>query len=220
LFYYDLWRRLIQIKYKMKTKFSGILTLFLAFVVQLTFAQDKTISGTISDENGLPLPGVNIVVKGTTNGTQTDFDGNYSISAATGSVIVYTFVGYQPQEKTVGASSSISFAMTPDVTAIEEVVITAFGIKREKKEIVYQTESVDSEELTAVQPTTAASALAGKVAGLQINNVDNGVNPQTSVVLRGLRSISGDNQALIVIDGSIATSGAFNALNPNDIENL
>src|SRR5690606_35799778 len=158
--------------------------------------------------------------KGTTNGTQTDFDGNYSISAATGSVIVYTFVGYQPQEKTVGASSSISFAMTPDVTAIEEVVITAFGIKREKKEIVYQTESVDSEELTAVQPTTAASALAGKVAGLQINNVDNGVNPQTSVVLRGLRSISGDNQALIVIDGSIATSGAFNALNPNDIENL
>ena len=73
-FYYDFWRRLIQINYKMKTKFSGILTLLLAFVVQFTFAQEKTISGTVSDNSGMPLPGVNIIVKGTTNGTQTDFD--------------------------------------------------------------------------------------------------------------------------------------------------
>ena len=85
-FYYDFWRRLIQINYKMKTKFSGILTLLLAFVVQFTFAQEKTISGTVSDNSGMPLPGVNIIVKGTTNGTQTDFDGNYSISASTGDV--------------------------------------------------------------------------------------------------------------------------------------
>ncbi|HZW63507.1 MAG TPA: carboxypeptidase-like regulatory domain-containing protein, partial [Flavobacteriaceae bacterium] len=97
----------------MKTKFSGILTLFLAFVVQFTFAQEKTISGTISDENGLPLPGVNIVVKGTTNGTQTDFDGNYSISAATGDVLVFSYIGYQEAEKTVGDSNTISFAMVP-----------------------------------------------------------------------------------------------------------
>ncbi|HAI20167.1 MAG TPA: hypothetical protein DCM10_20470, partial [Xanthomarina gelatinilytica] len=88
-----------------------MLTLFLAFVVQFTFAQEKTISGTVSDENGLPLPGVNIIVKGTTNGTQTDFDGNYSITASTGDVLSYSFVGYTKKEMTVGASNNISFSM-------------------------------------------------------------------------------------------------------------
>src|SRR5690606_26062473 len=136
-----------QIKYKMKTKFSGILTLFLAFVVQFTFAQEKTISGTVSDENGLPLPGVNIIVKGTTNGTQTDFDGNYSITASTGDVLSYSFVGYTKKEMTVGASNNISFSMTPDVTAIDEVVITAFGIKKEEKAIGYAVQSVKGDDI-------------------------------------------------------------------------
>lgn len=86
----------------MKTKFSGILTLLLAFVVQLTFAQEKTVSGTVSDESGLPLPGVNIIVKGTTNGTQTDFDGKYSINANAGDVLTFTYVGLKTQEITVG----------------------------------------------------------------------------------------------------------------------
>lgn len=204
----------------MKTKFSGILTLFLAFVVQLTFAQEKSISGTISDENGLPLPGVNIVVKGTTSGTQSDFDGNYAISASTGDVISYSFVGYKSLNKTVGASNSISFSMEVDVEAIDEVVITALGIKREKRETSYVTESVSSDKLLTVQPQSAASALAGKVAGLQINVQDNGVKPSTQILLRGLRSITQSNSALIVIDGSISTQGAFDQLNPNDIESI
>ena len=93
----------------MRTKFSGILTLLLAFVVQLTFAQEKTISGTITDENSLPLPGVNVIIKGTTTGTQTDFDGNYTVTASTGQVLVYTYVGYKKTERTVGAASNISF---------------------------------------------------------------------------------------------------------------
>ncbi|WP_452602168.1 carboxypeptidase-like regulatory domain-containing protein [Pontimicrobium sp. MEBiC06410] len=117
----------------MKTKFSGILTLFLAFVVQLTFAQEKSISGTISDENGLPMPGVSVLVVGTSNGTQTDFDGNYSLSASTGDVIQYSSIGYKTVDKTVGASNNISFGMEVDVTAIDEVVITALGIKRKKE---------------------------------------------------------------------------------------
>ncbi len=204
----------------MKTKFSGILTLFLAFVVQFTFAQEKTISGTVSDETGLPLPGVNIIVKGTTNGTQTDFDGNYSISASTGDVISYTFVGYTDKDMTVGAANTISFSMAPDVTAIDEVVITGYGIARAKREVTYQTEKVDSELLNQAQSTRAASALAGKVAGLQINVQNNGVNPSTQILLRGLRSIGQNNEALIVIDGSIAGTGAFDDLNPADIESM
>ncbi|SEA27167.1 SusC/RagA family TonB-linked outer membrane protein [Bizionia paragorgiae] len=204
----------------MKTKFSGILTLFLAFVVQLTFAQEKSISGTISDENGLPLPGVNIVVKGTNSGTQSDFDGKYALSASTGDVITYSFVGYKDVNKTVGTSNTISFSMEVDVATIDEVVITAMGIKREKRETSYVTESVDSDKLLTVQPQSAASALAGKVAGLQINVQDNGVKPSTQILLRGLRSITQSNSALIVIDGSISTQGAFDQLNPNDIESI
>ncbi|RSK42078.1 SusC/RagA family TonB-linked outer membrane protein [Mangrovimonas spongiae] len=204
----------------MKTKFSGILTLFLAFVVQLSFAQEKQISGTISDENGLPLPGVNVIVKGTTNGTQTDFDGNYSITANQGDVLSYSFVGYATKEMTVGASNTMSFAMDPDVQAIDEVVITALGIKREKKEIAYQAEAIESEKLSTVNPTTAAQGLVGKISGLQINVQDNGVNPSSQILLRGLRSIGQNNSALIVIDGSRATQGAFDDLNPNDIENI
>jgi len=204
----------------MKTKFSGILTLFLAFVVQFTFAQEKTISGTVSDETGLPLPGVNIIVKGTTNGTQTDFDGNYTISANVSDILSYSFVGYITQEMTVGTVSTINLSLVPDVTAIDEVVITALGIERQKKTLTYQAEKVDSEELIQASPTRAASALAGKVAGMQVNVQSNGVNPTTQILLRGLRSITSNNSALIVIDGSIASQGAFDDLNPNDIESL
>ncbi|MFV0564233.1 MAG: carboxypeptidase-like regulatory domain-containing protein, partial [Flavobacteriaceae bacterium] len=88
----------------MKTKFSGILTLLLAFVVQLTFAQEKTISGTVTDDSGLPLPGATVLVKGTTRGASTDFDGNYSINAAQGATLVVSFVGYTTKEVKVGAS--------------------------------------------------------------------------------------------------------------------
>ncbi|MCB0742697.1 MAG: carboxypeptidase-like regulatory domain-containing protein, partial [Ignavibacteriae bacterium] len=91
----------------MKTKFSGFLTLFLAFLVQVTFAQEKTISGTVSDETG-PLPGVSIIIKGTTKGTETDFDGKYSIQANTGDILVFSFVGMKPQEITVGIPNTIN----------------------------------------------------------------------------------------------------------------
>jgi len=204
----------------MKTKFSGILTLFLAFVVQLTFAQEKSISGTISDENGLPLPGVNIVVKGTTSGTQSDFDGNYAISASTGDVISYSFVGYKAVDKTVGASNSISFSMEVDVAAIDEVVITALGIKRKPAELAYATTVIKQEKIVQAAPVDVVTALVGKSSGLNINISDNGVNPSSSVVLRGYGSISGNNGALIVIDGVPSAQTSLNALNANDIESV
>ncbi|NNC51342.1 MAG: SusC/RagA family TonB-linked outer membrane protein [Flaviramulus sp.] len=204
----------------MKTKFSGILTLLLAFVVQLTFAQEKTISGTVSDGSGLPLPGATVLIKGTSTGTSTDFDGKYSIQAAQGSTLVFSFVGYTTKEATVGASNSINVTLQEDAEALEEVVIVGYGLARQKKTLTYQAESVDDAELIKVAPTRAASALAGKVAGLQINVQSNGVNPSTQVLLRGLRSISQNNSALIVIDGSIASQGAFDDLNPNDIASL
>lgn len=114
----------------MKTKFSGILTLLLAFVVQISFAQQKTVSGTVTDENGLPMLGASVIIKGTTTGTTTDFDGNYSINANTGDVLEFSYVGYSTQSITVESSSKIDVQLAPD-NALEEVVIVAFGEKKE-----------------------------------------------------------------------------------------
>ena len=100
--------------YKMKTKFSGILTLLLAFVVQLTFAQEKTISGTISDGSGLPLPGATVLVKGTASGTSSDFDGKYSIQVNQGSALVFSFVGYTTKEVAVSTSNTINVTLQED----------------------------------------------------------------------------------------------------------
>ena len=116
----------------MRSNLNGLLTLLLAFVVHLSFAQDKTISGTVTDADGLPLPGVNIVVEGTSNGTQTDFDGNYAISASVGQTLLFTYIGQKEERRTVGAGNSINVQMEEDAQALEEVIVTAQGIKREK----------------------------------------------------------------------------------------
>ena len=109
----------------MRTKFNGILTLLLALIVQISFAQDKTISGTVSDESG-PLPGVTVLKKGTTQGTETDFDGNYSIKAKAGDVLVFTFVGMKTTEKTVNFNNKINVTMLAD-DLLDEVVVVGYG---------------------------------------------------------------------------------------------
>ena len=116
----------------MKTKFNGFLTLLLAFMVQISFAQEKTVTGNVSDTSG-PLPGVTVIVKGTNLGTQTDFDGNYSISASTGAVLQFSFIGFKTIEKTIGTSNTIDIVMEESAEALEEVVVTALGITKEKK---------------------------------------------------------------------------------------
>ena len=202
----------------MKTKFSGILTLLLAFVVQLSFAQGKTISGTISDEDGLPLPGVNIIVSGTSNGTQTDFDGNYSISANVGDNLSYSFVGYATVTKTVDSANNISFAMSIDAAAIEEVVITAFGSKTRDK-LSSAVSTLTSEDLGKLSPTTSLdNMLQGAAPGVQVVAA-NGKPGQTAFVrIRGIGSINASSAPLYVIDGVIAPD--LNSVNPNDVESM
>ena len=185
----------------MKTKFSGILTLLLAFVVQLTFAQEKTISGTVSDNSGMPLPGVNIIVKGTTNGTQTDFDGNYSINASVGDVLTFTYVGLKAVEQTVGAANTINVTMEEDAAVLDEVVVTAQGIKREKKALGYAVSEVSAEEIEQRTEGDVARVLSGKASGVQITSQSGTSGSATNVVIRGYTSISGSNQALFIVDG-------------------
>ena len=200
----------------MRSKFKWIFTLLVAFTMQFSFAQEKTVTGVVSDDLG-PVAGANVVNQTTKAGTTTEFDGNYAISAKKGDVLMVSFAG-STQSVTVGAGNSYNVSLK--AVELTETVVTALGVKREKRELVYVTQSVESSQINAVQPTTAASALAGKVAGLQINVQNNGVKPSTQVVLRGFRSVTSSNTALIVIDGSISTQGAFDALNPNDIESI
>ncbi|MEH6704567.1 MULTISPECIES: SusC/RagA family TonB-linked outer membrane protein [Galbibacter] len=193
----------------MRTKFSGFLTLILALIVQITFAQEKTVTGVITDQDGLPLPGANVVVKGTSNGTQTDFDGNYSIQANTGDVLVYSFVGQKTEERTVGASNAIDITLQQDAQALDEVVVTALGIKREKKSLTYSSQEVNTDVITKGTTNTGnvASQLSGKVAGLQVNT-NNNFGGSTNLVIRGYKSLKGGSP-LIVIDGSPVSNSSL-----------
>ena len=221
----------------MKTKFSGILTLLLALIVQISFAQEKTISGTVADDTGLPLPGVNIIIKGTTTGTQSDFDGNYSIEAAVGQTLVYSYVGFDTQEIAVGASNNIDVAMKAG-SVLDEVVVTALGVSREKQSLGYSTQEVQGEDISTVKGNNFTNALSGKVSGLQIRR-NNNFGGSTNVVIRGNTSLTGDNQALFVIDGVPISNRNTNAagqtqavglyydygnaaadINPDDIESI
>jgi len=220
----------------MRTKFSGFLTLLLAFIVQLTFAQEKTVSGSVMDENNLPLPGVNVIVKGTTNGTQTDFDGNYTISVNVGQTLVFSYVGYKSSEKSVSAStSSISFSMELDASVLNEVVVTGFAIKKEKKALGYAVSSIQQESIKESPQTDLTRVLSGKAAGINITTQNGMSGSANKVIIRGTNSFTGNNNALYVIDGvpysndtneagnfvdgNMASSRAFD-IDPNNIERV
>ncbi|HMR15881.1 MAG TPA: carboxypeptidase-like regulatory domain-containing protein, partial [Mariniflexile sp.] len=192
----------------MKTKFSGILTLLLAFVVQLTFAQEKTVSGIVSDPSGLPLPGATVLVKGTSSGTSTDFDGKYSIKTNTGATLVFSFVGYTTKEVKVGASNSLNVNMQEDAQTLEEVVITALGISREKASIGSAVTTVNTEELNEGSQTNIADAIKGKVAGVVISNSSTDPGASSGVIIRGFSTLGGSNQPLYIVDGVPINDGS------------
>ncbi|MBE7639642.1 MULTISPECIES: SusC/RagA family TonB-linked outer membrane protein [Salegentibacter] len=221
----------------MKTKFSSILTLLLVLVVQITFAQERTITGTVVDEDGLPLPGVTVLIKGTNTGTQTDFDGNYSITASQGDVLVYSFIGMQTSEYTVGNNDTIDVTLTTDSSQLDEVVVTALGIEREKKSLGYATQEVDGSEVSDVPTQNFVNSLSGKVAGLKVSSTGT-LGGSSNVVIRGNSSLTGNNQALFVIDGTPVSNAnnnrsgqdsgrggydygnAASDINPNDIASI
>ncbi|WMW78316.1 SusC/RagA family TonB-linked outer membrane protein [Flavobacterium sp. 20NA77.7] len=203
----------------MRSKFKWIFTLLVAFTMQFSFAQQKTVTGTVSSE-GVALPGASVKVKGTQQGTTTDGAGKYSIKAKEGDVLVVTFVGKPEQSATVGASNLINFTLSGDTT-IEVVKIEgALGIKKRKDAITSTQQQIGNKELTQAVNPNAIQALTGKVSGLQINASTNGVNKESRIVLRGNRSLTGDNQALIVIDNAISNATVLSQLPPDIIENV
>jgi len=203
--------------------------LFLFFVLfvlagaSTLWAQTKVITGTVTSatEGEGTIPSVSVFVKGTTVATSTDANGRFSLNVPeNATTLVFSFIGMKQQEVAINGRSVVDCVMESDVVGLNEVIVTALGIKRERREVTYQTQKVSNDELAVAQPTRATSALAGKVAGLQVNVQDNSVNPSTQIILRGFRSISAGNQALIIIDGAISSIAAFDDLNPNDIADI
>ena len=215
----------------MKTKFSGILTLLLAFVVQFTFAQDKIISGRVSDETG-PLPGVSILIDGTTRGTETDFDGNYNLNASTGDVLRFSFVGMSSTTRTIGIENVINVTMISEANTLEEVVITGFAnVKR--SELTGSAVQLNSEELVQIPVASIDQVLQGKVAGLTISGTSGTPGSEQNIRIRGISSITAGNEPLYVIDGvaiadndirsgdtSTTTFSTLSTINASNIESI
>lgn len=216
----------------------------LLFIAGAAMAQDRTITGTVTGkDDGQPLPGVTILVKGTKNGTQTGANGKYVLSVPSGpATLEFSYLGYVTQAVAVTSTNVIDIALETDSKSLSEVVVTALGISREKKTLGYSSTQVGAEEINRASPTNIVSGLQGKVAGVDISTTSGSPGGSSKVILRGFSSIAGNNQPLYVVDGvpinnsrpgevsplnSIGDlqenydfGNAANDINPNDIESI
>ena len=180
-----------------------LLFLFLALMISplATWAQSLTVSGkVVSSDDGYGLPGVTIQVKGTSTGTVTDMDGNYSVKADSKDVLVFSFVGYKTKEVAIKGKKTINVTLEVDSQTLDDVGVTALGIKRQKRELGYATEEIGGDLIAKSGSGSVISALSGRSAGVQIIN-PNGVDGGSSrITIRGNNSIFGDNQPLLVVD--------------------
>lgn len=164
------------------------------------YAQERSVTGRVTADDGSILPGVNIAVKGTTRGTTTNSQGDYTISADAGATLVYSFIGFQTQEIVLGTQTSLNVSLKNDVSQLQEVVVTALGQEKKRNDLVYAAQQVTAEQITQTRGANLMNALSGKVAGLDIK-ASNTMGGSTSTIIRGYKSITGNNQALYVIDG-------------------
>jgi TonB-linked SusC/RagA family outer membrane protein len=185
--------------------------------VTQVFAQSRTITGTVTaKDDGQPVPGASVKIKGTSIGTQTNASGKYTLRVPNGGTLVFTFVGYNTLELPVGSAVTLNAVMGANSRQLTEVVVTSFGIQRQAASLGYSTTQITGKDLNTAKPVSVINGLTGKVSGLQINTVNSGLFAPSRVTLRGSRSLTGNNQPLIVVDGSIYYSD-ISTLNPEDI---
>jgi TonB-linked SusC/RagA family outer membrane protein len=194
---------------------------FLVLCISQVFAQNHTVTGTVTaKDDGQPLPGVTVKLKGTTVATVTNAAGKYSISAPATGVLVFSFISYQTQELPI-KGDVLSVSLNPVAQQLGEVVVTsALGIKRQAKELGYAATNVGSKELTETHPTNFTNGLTAKVPGLVISTLDNGIDPNTRFTLRGNRHIVGNNFALVLLNGVPISPNDVNTISPDDIESI
>lgn len=203
----------------MNVNLRCFLVLLLTLQVQIGLAQSGTISGTVTDEKGVPVPGVNITIQGSSSGTNTDFDGKYTIQASEDQVLHFSSVGFEDQYITVGTNTTINVSLK-EGTALDEVIITALGIEKIADAVTSSQKIVTADELNQAANPNAVQALTGKVAGLRISQTNSSVDASNSIQLRGMRTITGNNEALIVIDGVKSSASVLESLPPDAIDNI
>jgi len=186
----------------------------------LASAQDHSVKGHVTGPDGNSLPGITVQVKGSNTATATNSNGQFELTVPANSTLVFTGVGFSEQSLKIGDRGVIDVTLAADTKRLNEVVVTALGIKRQARSLGYGAQSVGTNELNISKPVTIGEGLTGKVAGLQINTVDNGVDPGIRVVLRGYRHLNADNQALIVVDGIAVRSNFLSTINPNDVASI
>ncbi|RXQ93916.1 SusC/RagA family TonB-linked outer membrane protein [Ancylomarina salipaludis] len=219
-------------------KLIGLFVFLLLVGTQIVTAQSKQISGTVtSADDGLGMPGVSVVVKGTTIGASTDIDGKYSLEASASDVLVFSFVGMVTKEITVGTKTVIDVVLETESIGMDEVVVTALGVTREKKSLGYAVTEIGGEAVSEVKETNIVNSLSGKVAGVAIRQ-SNTMGGSANILIRGTASLLGNNQALFVIDGvamdnsNTNTAAQMNGnggydygnaamdINPDDVESM
>lgn len=183
-------------KAKLLTLFVGLL-----FITVQAWARQKAITGKVTDDEGLPLPGVSVRIKGATAGTTTNVEGNYSIQASTGQVITFSFIGMVTQERTVGEENVINIEMKSDTRALDEVVVTALGQTVQKRSLGTSQQTVQGAAIANTQRENFVNALQGRVAGVEVNSSSGVPGASSSITIRGVSSISGSNQPLFIVDG-------------------
>lgn len=209
------------------------ITCLLALVFTLRAQTD--VSGRISGDDGEPLPGVTILEKGTSNGAVTDVDGNYRITVSSNATLVISYVGFETQEVAVGSRSVVDVTLQYDVEALDEVVVTAFGVEQDKKALGYSVTEVDGDQFTKSRAINLGNALTGKVAGVNVSTPATGAAGSSRVIIRGGSSLGGNDQPLYVINGvpidntNLGAAGVWggndggdglSSINPDDIENI
>ena len=211
----------------MRLKFKWIFTLLVALSMQFSFAQEKTVTGIVSDSNG-PIPGANVVVRGSKNGVQTDFDGKYSIKASAGQTLVISFVGMKDQTVVVGALSTLNVKMDQGSSALEEVVVVGYGTQK-KKEITSSISRIKGDDIRGLVTPSFEGQLAGRASGVQVTTQNGILGQAPRVRIRGVATINSGTQPLYVVDGlpifsgdvgGSANTNGLAAINPNDIESF
>lgn len=187
----------------MQKRFSlSVVTFLVGMFLTSLYAQAQIVQGTVTDkEMNEPLIGVNVLIKGTTTGTVTDFSGNYSIEASPDDILVFSYVSMKSVEETVGNRKIINVVMESDAQSLGEVVVTAMGIQRQSETLTYSAQTVGGKDVNDVKSVNMINALQGKSAGLQITPNSTGAGGSSKIQFRGSKSISGSNQPLIVVDG-------------------
>lgn len=203
----------------MRSKFKWIYALVIALTMQFSFAQQKTVTGTVKDDKGMPLVGAN--VKNGKDGVATNADGKFAIKANQGDELKISYQGMQNSVITVGPSDNYNVKMTSKDNVLEEVLVTgAMGVRKKKEAITYTQQQVSNKEIMSAQNPNAVRALTGKVSGVTINNTSNGVAGATSIKVRSPKSILGSTEALIVIDNVVSDASVFAATPPDQIESV